>query len=111
MSRLRVRRVASIQTVRDASADDAGGLRGAALMRSTRRNLLIAGAVAVVLTIALALPAAARNGDDRRDNDHGARARHVLLISVDGLHQSDLAWYVQTHPNSTLAGLVNRGID
>ena len=25
---------------------------------------------------------------------HRAPARHVLLISVDGLHQSDLAWYV-----------------
>jgi hypothetical protein len=26
----------------------------------------------------------------------------VLLVSVDGLHQSDLAWYVQTHPNACL---------
>src|SRR5262245_10149055 len=30
---------------------------------------------------------------------------HVLFISVDGLHQSDLAWYVQQHPESTLAAL------
>jgi hypothetical protein len=30
------------------------------------------------------------------------KVEHVLLISVDGMHQSDLAWYVQTHPNSTL---------
>jgi len=36
---------------------------------------------------------------------------HVLLISVDGLHQSDLAWYVQTHPGSTLATLTARGVD
>ncbi|HEX3444675.1 MAG TPA: alkaline phosphatase family protein, partial [Chthoniobacterales bacterium] len=36
---------------------------------------------------------------------------HVLLISVDGMHQSDLAWYVQTHPSSTLAMLVARGVD
>jgi hypothetical protein len=35
----------------------------------------------------------------------------VLLISVDGLHQSDLAWYVQTHPSSTLAYLASRGVD
>ena len=41
---------------------------------------------------------------------HGI-ADHVLLISVDGLHQSDLAWYVQTHTNSTLAALSARGVD
>jgi hypothetical protein len=35
----------------------------------------------------------------------------VLLISVDGMHQSDLAWYVQTHPESTLAWLTSQGVD
>jgi hypothetical protein len=34
--------------------------------------------------------------------------KHVLLISVDGLHQSDLEWYVANHPSSELAKL-NRG--
>ena len=29
-----------------------------------------------------------------------APAKHVLLISVDGIHQSDLAWYMRTHPGS-----------
>jgi hypothetical protein len=33
------------------------------------------------------------------------------LVSVDGMHQSDLAWYVQTHPNSALAKLMAQGID
>ena len=38
-----------------------------------------------------------------------ARAgKHVLLLSVDGLHQSDLAWYVKAHPASALAALVKR---
>lgn len=41
----------------------------------------------------------------------GQQVDHVLLISVDGLHQSDLAWYVQVHPGSTLAGLMARGVD
>lgn len=41
----------------------------------------------------------------------GAPAKHVLLISVDGLHQSDLAWYVAHYPHSALAGLVKDGID
>ena len=35
--------------------------------------------------------------------------QHVLLVSVDGLHQSDLAWYVKAHPHSALAALVGRG--
>ncbi len=35
----------------------------------------------------------------------------MLLISVDGLHQSDLAWYAQTHTNSTLASLLAMGVD
>jgi predicted AlkP superfamily pyrophosphatase or phosphodiesterase len=38
-------------------------------------------------------------------------AKHVLLISVDGLHQTDLAWYVATHPTSALASLVSRGVE
>src|ERR1700693_3826975 len=38
-------------------------------------------------------------------------AKHVLLISVDGLHQSDLAWYVRTHPSSALAQLVKNGAE
>ncbi len=37
-----------------------------------------------------ALPAAPARGT----------VQHVLLISVDGMHQSDLAWYVRTHPGS-----------
>ncbi|HEX4575223.1 MAG TPA: alkaline phosphatase family protein [Gemmatimonadales bacterium] len=35
--------------------------------------------------------------------------QHVLLISVDGMHQSDLARYVATHPQSAFAGLSRRG--
>jgi hypothetical protein len=36
--------------------------------------------------------------------------RHVLLLSVDGLHQSDLDWYVAHHPDSALAALTRRGV-
>jgi hypothetical protein len=39
-----------------------------------------------------------------------ANAAHVLLISVDGLHQSDLGSYVKTHPSSALARMVAAGI-
>ncbi|MFC1408781.1 alkaline phosphatase family protein [Streptacidiphilus sp. N1-12] len=40
-----------------------------------------------------------------------AAAKHVLLVSVDGLHQSDLAWYLAKHPSSALAKLVRGGVD
>jgi hypothetical protein len=45
---------------------------------------MLGGAVAGLL---LGAPAVARDDDDRGKVDH------VLLVSVDGLHQSDLAWY------------------
>src|SRR5579875_2581202 len=41
----------------------------------------------------------------------GARSKHVLLISVDGMHQSDLDWYVSAHPGSTLARLAHSGTE
>lgn len=40
-----------------------------------------------------------------------SHAKHVLLISVDGLHETDLAFYVATHPRSALAALVGNGVD
>ena len=54
-----------------------------------------------------------RTGDRDRDRDrergvHTPHAKHVLLLSVDGLHQSDLARYVSRHPHSALAALVAR---
>jgi Type I phosphodiesterase / nucleotide pyrophosphatase len=51
------------------------------------------------------LPAAAAapvHPPDRAD-------RHVLLVSVDGLHASDLSQWVSTHPGSHLAQLSRRG--
>jgi hypothetical protein len=40
----------------------------------------------------------------------GAEVRHVLLISVDGLHALDLTNYVATHKDSTLAALSRHGV-
>ena len=42
---------------------------------------------------------------------HHAAAKHVLLVSVDGLHQTDLAWYIAQHPHSALAQLVGGGVE
>ena len=35
----------------------------------------------------------------------------MLLISVDGMHQSDLDWYVANHPTSELARLATGGAE
>ncbi|MEY9872849.1 hypothetical protein ABH931_002326 [Streptacidiphilus sp. MAP12-33] len=40
-----------------------------------------------------------------------SQLRHVLLLSVDGLHQSDLAFYIAAHPGSALARLVGNGTE
>src|SRR5664279_1825714 len=40
-----------------------------------------------------------------------AAVRHVLLLSIDGLHQSDLTSYVAQHPQSSLATLVSGGTE
>ena len=48
-----------------------------------------------------------------RANDElggGQKIKHVLLISVDGLHALDVANYVAAHPHSALAELAGHGI-
>ena len=47
---------------------------------------------------------------DNELNERGHEVRHVLLISVDGLHALDLSNYVATHTSSTLAALSQRGV-
>lgn len=36
--------------------------------------------------------------------------RHVLLVSIDGLHQTDLAQFIQSSPTSALAKLARHGL-
>jgi len=43
--------------------------------------------------------------------DRPSQIGHVLLVSVDGMHQSDLDWYVAQHPDSELAKLVDGGAE
>ena len=63
------------------------------------------------VAVAGVLLAGAAVAGDRDDRDDHKKVDHVLLISVDGMHQSDLAWYVQNHPQSTLAKLTAQGVD
>ncbi|MCL2731962.1 MAG: alkaline phosphatase family protein [Actinomycetia bacterium] len=67
----------------------------------------LATAVAALGLTAAAVPTASASSGPRQH----APARHVLLLSVDGLHQSDLAWYVAQHPDSALARLVGNGTE
>ena len=67
--------------------------------------------LAVALSIGMlgtAIPASAQNN---QGNGLGSsNIQHVLLISVDGLHEVDVANYVSAHPNSALATLANHGV-
>ncbi len=76
-------------------------------MRSTRRITYATAAIVSAALLTSAIPAMADDGGGG-DRD-GKRSQHVLLLSVDGLHQQDLDRYVRTHPRSALAGLVARG--
>jgi predicted AlkP superfamily pyrophosphatase or phosphodiesterase len=62
-----------------------------------------AAVAAAGLGLALAGPASADRGPSAHTN------KHVLLISIDGMHQSDLDWYIANHPGSTLARLTHGG--
>ena len=62
-------------------------------------SLIAAGVAAAAVSVSIASPG-------RRP-----AIEHVLLISVDGLHQSDLEWFVAHHPSSELAKLVRGGAE
>jgi hypothetical protein len=67
------------------------------------RRLAVAGAIGLAAALTgAAVPASA---------SERAPAQHVLLLSVDGLHQSDLAFYIGQHPHSALAALVHGGVE
>jgi hypothetical protein len=44
------------------------------------------------------------------DELRGHKIKHVLLISVDGLHALDVANYIARHPNSAMARLASHGV-
>ena len=89
-------------------------------VRATFASAVIA-AVAIGGSMALAAPrASAHHGGNGPHGGHGqhrgpgprrGQIKHVLLISVDGMHQSDLDWYVAHHPDSELAKLASGGAE
>lgn len=91
------------------------------MSRKSIRLAAVAGAVALACTATgIAVAAPGDNGQGQNENGQGHNGqdkdkgrdrdgKHVLLISVDGMHQADLAWYVKQHPNSALANLAGNG--
>jgi hypothetical protein len=72
------------------------------------RGLLLTVLAASLLT--LPLPARA-GGDENNETPQTTQpVQHVLLISVDGLHALDLANFVSSHHDSTLALLSRSGV-
>jgi hypothetical protein len=69
-----------------------------------KRGALV-GAVALSLMVPLLAGPSNRDGVNSRD-----QIRHVLLLSIDGLHALDVANYVAAHPESALAELSEHGI-
>lgn len=64
------------------------------------------------VALAVGIPAAVfADPPSDHGRHHASPIAHVLLISVDGLHQSDLEWYVDNHPGSELAKLVGGGAE
>ena len=70
-----------------------------------KRKLLGAAAGFCVL---MGLQASADSDDGRLGAHH--QVKHVLLISIDGLHALDLSNFVASHPDSTLADLSRHGV-
>ena len=65
-------------------------------MFSPRRFLMAGAALLGIVTIA-------------RADQSAVHVNHVLLISVDGMHEVDLRLWIQGHPTGALAALAKRG--
>ncbi len=72
---------------------------------------LPAAIAAAIGALAIGIPIATAHSGEHGDGHGQHQIKHVLLISVDGMHQSDLEWYISQHPSSELAKLVNRGAE
>ena len=70
---------------------------------SYRRAIGVAGALAIA-----AVPLGSMGHAAAKPQ---SAAQHVLLLSIDGMHQSDLDFYVKANPSSVLAKLVHKGAE
>ena len=70
-----------------------------------RAKVASAAIAAVAIGGTVAIPATSASAHRK------GQIKHVLLISVDGMHQSDLDWYIASHPTSELAKLASGGAE
>jgi hypothetical protein len=84
---------------------------GGAAWRGARVAAVAAGTAAVLGASGLTWANGASAAASTQAGGHRTGVKHVLLISVDGLHQQDLAWYVKSYPDSVLAGLYKHGLE
>jgi hypothetical protein len=75
-------------------------------MRSRSTVGVAAGLCAVVAAFGSSSTAIAK-----QQTAAAAPASHVLLLSVDGLHQPDLTWWIHAHPYGNIARLVRGGVE
>src|SRR6202012_3022985 len=80
-------------------------------LRTLRCAAVTAGAAAVLAGTGLAGTAVPAAATTQPGGGHSRGIQHVLLISVDGMHQSDLNWYVAHYPGSELARLATGGAE
>ena len=79
--------------------------------RPIARPVLRAAAAAASVAVVAATATGAMAGAATQPRHHHHSIKHVLLISVDGMHQQDLAWFVRNFPDSALAQLADHGVD
>jgi Type I phosphodiesterase / nucleotide pyrophosphatase len=83
-------------------------------MRRTRiRAMAVTAGAVALLAGAGAVPFAAAAVSHSAGAGSGKQPspiKHVLLLTVDGMHQQDLEWYVNQYPDSVLADLVRDGV-
>lgn len=80
-----------------------------ALRGTVRTRGALVAAVAALVAGVSAGPATAAGASGA--HHWGGGSRHVLLLSVDGMHQADLRWYIARNPHSALASLVRHGTE
>lgn len=83
-------------------------------MRTLRSSLLYTAMSACLLFAVVAPPVSADapngNGSYAKNAAVGSDYKHVLLISIDGMHAVDLTNWIAANPNSNIAKLANHGI-
>jgi len=74
-------------------------MSGECVVRRVGSRVMVVGACAA---LGLATAGCGGSGTSAQHDDH------VLVLSIDGMHQSDLSAYVRAHPQSALARLAGR---